>query len=269
MYWHQGWDLAPKLANISKMSFISLNPDYEIVLLDQNNISDYIDIPKCIETNNDNIDIKKISNLYRLALLCKYGGIWSDASVICRRPLNSWVNEYDTNFFTFRNPGKDRLISTWFIVVDKDSLILQRWNKEYSELWAENHFSNQKRFYHKFLIKIFSLWWNNSYKTTPRWLSWFARKILRVYPYYICHYTFNKLIINDYECSKLWYGSKAFNWNSYNFKSLRELKKDADGIDKAKREIDSWSYPVFKFSFNVDYENKYWDAVLAYLQGKL
>ena len=264
MYWEQGWDKAPKVVRMSKNSFFKFNPDYEIVLLDSNNINDYIDLPKGIETNYDNITIQKITDLYRLALLSKYGGIWTDATVICRRPINEWLeNYYSYSFFAFRNPGKDRLMSSWFIAADKKSLILQRLNKKFSDLFADNYFSNQKKFYRRSLIKIFSLLWNDSYKTTPGWLSWFALKILRVYPYYIFHYTFNKLIINDTECSKLWYSSKPFIGNPH---ILRLFENDVDGIGKAKKEIDSGHNPVYKMSLHVDYENKYWKDVIAYLE---
>ena len=144
IYWHQGWAQAPNLVKRCKDSWIRLNPDYEVHALDQNSLFEFINFPQGIDIERNDLTIQNVSELARLALLEKHGGVWVDATIMCARPLNEWLEEYyDSQFFAFRNPGKDRLMSTWFIAAEPGSLILQRMYDGFSNFFANNNFSNQ------------------------------------------------------------------------------------------------------------------------------
>lgn len=114
---------------------------------------------------------------------------------MCAQPLSKWLEEYyGSIFFAFRTPGEDRLMSNWFIAAESKSIILQRLYQNFSEFYAINYFSNQGTTLGYLLIKYFSHRWNSDFETTLKWHSRFARRVLCVYPFYIFHYTFNKLI---------------------------------------------------------------------------
>ena len=265
-YWHQGWEQAPSLVKQCRGSWVRMNPDYEVYSLDQNSLFNYINFPAGIDIRRRDLDIQKISALGRLTILSKYGGIWVDATVMCIRPLSAWLEEYYTaQFFAFRTPGKDRLMSNWFLAAEPDSVILQRLYKSFSDFYANNYFSNQGTAFGEMLLEYFGRLWCSDFRSTLKWHSCFSRKLLRVYPYFIFHYTFNKLILTDPECAKLWDRIKPFPAGPSH--RLQELAASSDGIEEAMRDIDSGLVPVYKLDWRVDNSSPYWSAILQYLEG--
>lgn len=99
MYWHQGWDDAPAVVKQSRDSWRRLNADYEVYTLDRHSLSTYINLPERIDLRRKDLTVQKIAALARLALLAKYGGVWTDATVISARPLSSWLETYHTDVF--------------------------------------------------------------------------------------------------------------------------------------------------------------------------
>jgi hypothetical protein len=155
-------------------------------------------------------------------------------------------------------------LANWFIAAESESIILQRLYDRLLKYFANNYFSNQGTPVGKRLVKYFSRRWNADYRTTGRWHSWFARKVLRVYPYYIFHYTFNQLILTDPECAALWNGAKPFPAEfSHRIKYLDQSK---DGVERAKREIASRIAPMYKLNWRIDSTSAFWTAVLQYLR---
>lgn len=267
IYWHQGWKQAPDLVKQCNSSWIRLNPDYEIHALDQTSLFNHINFPKGVDIWRKDLTIQKIAALGRLALLSKYGGVWTDATVMCTRPLNEWLEEYYASlFFAFSNPGKDRLMSNWFIAAELESVLLQRLYRNFSDFYANNYFSNQTTLLGDMLLQYFNRRWSSDIKTTLKWHSWLARKVLRVYPYFIFHYTFNKLILSDPECAELWNQVKPFPARLPH--RLQFFQSSLDGIERAKREIDSRLAPMYKLDWRVDSSNAYWTAILRYLEER-
>lgn len=265
IYWHQGWDQAPPLVQQAKNSWSKLNYGYEIHALDQVTLFDFIEFPPTIHLQRKDLNVQKIAALGRLALLAKYGGVWVDATVVCNRPLDTWLADYHTaQFFAFRNPRPDRLMANWFIAAEPQSIILQRLYESFFAYYADNHFSNQDTVLGNILLRCFNQLWSNDVKTTLKWHTWFARKILRVYPYYIFHYTFNKLILSDPECGKLWHQAKPFKASAPH--RLQGLAAYQDGIKRAIREINSGLTPLYKLDWRVDSSTPYWTTVLEYLE---
>ena len=266
-YWHQGWEQAPELAQHCRHSWERLNPDYELHALDQHTLFDHINLPSGLNVERRDITVQKVAALARLGLLSKYGGVWTDATVMCTRSLSEWIKEYyDSRFFAFRNPGPDRLMSNWFIASESDSIIVQRLHRDFSDFYVHNRFSNQNTVIGQLLVKYFGRRWNSNPHTTQKWHSWFARKVLRVYPYFIFHYTFNKLILTDPACAALWHKAKPFSADAPH--RVQELQGAPDGIEKAIGEIDSGVSPMHKLDWRVNISNTYWRAVLPCLREK-
>lgn len=265
MYWHQGWEKAPTLVTQCKNSWIKLNPNYKVCALDQFSLLDYIAFPKGIDVRRKDLKVQKIAALGRLALLTKYGGVWADATVRCMRPLDDWLEKYYTvNFFAFQNPGVDRLMSNWFIAAEKESIIVQRLYKSFADFYIHNYFSNQGTAFGNKLLKYFNRYWSSDVKKTLNWHSWFARKILRVYPYSIFHYTFNKLILSDPECAALWRQIKPFLAEGPH--RLQELAKTPQDIERAKQEIKYSDVPMYKLNWRLDPSSRYWATILQHLE---
>lgn len=266
MFWDKGWDQAPNLVIQCKNSWAALNPDYELHLLDKDTLFDYIDFPDALKRKRKDFPVQKIAAMARLGLLAKHGGVWADGSTMCTQPLNEWIEKYyGSQFFAFRKPGNDRLMANWFIAAEPDSIILQRLYKNFSAFYVKNYFSNMGTAHGDMIIKVLGRRWNTNPGNTLKWHHWFVRKILRIYPYFIFHYTFNKLIFEDSECAELWNESKSLPADLPH--RVQQLENRPDNIARAKKVIDSGITPVHKLNWRVDSTNSYWSAILPYLRG--
>ena len=138
--WYQGWANAPKIILECKDSWIEKNPDWEVRLLDKNSIDSYKEIKKCKRLFN-NLSIAHISDLIRLSLLEKNGGVWVDASLFCIIPLEKWIFEYlDTGLFLFESDTNLTIIANWFIASEKNHITIKRLKEKLILFWSNNNF---------------------------------------------------------------------------------------------------------------------------------
>ena len=83
--WLQGINNAPDLVKACVNSVKLSMPGKEIIILTNENISQYIEIPQFIieKKNKGIISFAHYTDILRTALLCKYGGGWIDSTVLC------------------------------------------------------------------------------------------------------------------------------------------------------------------------------------------
>jgi hypothetical protein len=130
MMWNQGWDKAPDISLKCVESWKYYNPDWKVVLLDSNNINDYIPLDKELPgLNTNNISL---GDIVRLSLMKHRGGVWADATVFCNKPLENWAPE---GTFLFSTPMKGRRVASWFMKAEKDSYIMDKWYSSMVEWW--------------------------------------------------------------------------------------------------------------------------------------
>lgn len=127
------------------------NPTYEIRVVNNQNIRDYLDedltqYPKLNDT------VKRFSDLVRLSVLEKYGGIWSDATILCNKPY-SWIEEaFQTRNYEFAGYYLDKftkpelkdyapVVESWFLAAIPGSPFIRDWRREFFRL---NSFSSPK-----------------------------------------------------------------------------------------------------------------------------
>ena len=128
IYWDQGFENSPKLVQKCLLTWKKHNPTWNIIELDNTNLSQYIDLKPEL---HENIHITKasMSDIIRICLLEKYGGLWVDATTYCVKPLDDWLPQYITSgFFAFSKyePEHNMLISSWFLYGDKDNYIIKK-----------------------------------------------------------------------------------------------------------------------------------------------
>ena len=115
--WLQGWQAAPRVAHACLSSWQKYNPDWEIRAVSFDEIRFLIELP---DLSGAKITPASFSDLVRLYLLKEYGGIWVDATVLCRRPLDSWIWPFLTEgFFAFSKPCEGRELSSWFLAAER------------------------------------------------------------------------------------------------------------------------------------------------------
>ena len=87
--WLQGEEKAPEVVKICLNSIRKNCRDYKIIVLTNENIKDYADIPDYIyeKKARNLISNTHFSDILRLSLLQQHGGIWIDATVLLTAPL--------------------------------------------------------------------------------------------------------------------------------------------------------------------------------------
>jgi mannosyltransferase OCH1-like enzyme len=150
MLWYDGFDKAPELVKKCVKSWEYHNPDWEIILLDKNNLRNYFDYKDYnIDFSDKNYNIAHISDVIRTILLKKYGGVWTDATTFCNKPLNLWLpNHIDQDFFAFEYIEKDSLISNWFLYSTPNSYMINKILEDVVKYVNENKVIEDYFIYH-------------------------------------------------------------------------------------------------------------------------
>jgi hypothetical protein len=135
--WFQGWDAAPELVRSCIRSWEDRNPGWELRVLSNSNLRTWltpeVDLPPAA---GGWMTAQAYSDLVRITLLARYGGVWVDATTWCAQPLDDWLPELSqSGFFAFAQPGPDRMLSSWFLAASQDSLIVQRWDAACHAYW--------------------------------------------------------------------------------------------------------------------------------------
>ncbi len=136
--WLQGLDQAPAMVQANWHRWQALNPDYEMVILDKDAaLSLTGDLPVDIS----DISPQAGSDLIRIALLRRYGGVWVDASAFPVRPLADWLEPLvaQSGFFAFAYDGQTRPLASWFLAAGQGSLLANRWADRMDLYWASPH----------------------------------------------------------------------------------------------------------------------------------
>jgi hypothetical protein len=143
--WLQGWDNAPWLQKQAAKSWEINNPEWKVEYIDFNNLKDYVSDIDYIYDETKNITPQAKSDIIRLSLLKKYGGIWADATLLCMQPLDNWIEDAlePYGFWMYRGGGGGQMsnkegCAAWFIISEKDNYLITEWKNKCDEYW-NNH----------------------------------------------------------------------------------------------------------------------------------
>lgn len=110
------------------------NPNYEIIILNKENIYQYL--PEFDNNLKHVDDIRHYSDIVRIHILEKYGGIWSDASILCYDSYD-WIldvqqeNKVEFVGYWINNELEHSpVIENWFFAVVPNSIIMNDWKNE-------------------------------------------------------------------------------------------------------------------------------------------
>lgn len=157
--WFQGFDNAPEIVKMCVESWEKYNHDWNIILIDNNNINNYIRLDSYItDICIKNIEKCHLSDIIRSILLKFYGGVWVDATTFCNKPLNDWLPNYiNEGFFAFDKPGPDRLLSNWFIYSEKNNYIIDKWCNKTLEYYNINNKAHTYFIHHYIFFDLYNL----------------------------------------------------------------------------------------------------------------
>lgn len=210
IFWYQGWNNAPQIIKHCKDSWIYKNPDWEVKLLDKDSISSFIEIEgfKCLFKN---LSIAHMSDLLRLELLEKYGGVWVDASLFCILPLNSWIfNVLKTDIFLFKSDTRLTIIANWFIAAKKNHKTIKLLKERLIFFWLKNNFNNFN-ILQRLVRKIITPILNYNKFTSRYWFNPLITKIFKIYPYQIFYFLFEEIVRNEEEHKEIWENTPKIN----------------------------------------------------------
>lgn len=152
--WLQGEENAPDVVKACLDSHKKIC-GYTSIVLTEETIQDYITLPVYIwdKYRGGQIGNAHFSDIVRVELLLRYGGIWCDAT--CYYSGNGDLPSYieDSEMFVFKNlmSGTDTIVaSNWFIKGNGNSAILQMVRNILYEYWKD-----KKRATHYFIFHFF------------------------------------------------------------------------------------------------------------------
>ncbi len=130
------WDAEPVPEFIQKCidTWKNENPDIPVTVLSKTNLGEYVgeEEANAILNWKYNNQAQKLSDLVRLSVLSKHGGIWLDASIVCYSPFE-WVFKEDSKCIVFSIPeiSKEPILESWFIACTPNNKFVTRWNDEF------------------------------------------------------------------------------------------------------------------------------------------
>ncbi len=100
--WLQGEENLPILARCCYNSLKENAGAYKITFIDEKNYSDYVDIPQYIleKFKAGKMKPAHFTDVIRINLLEKYGGLWLDATILVTEPLENYKKFLKLPFFT-------------------------------------------------------------------------------------------------------------------------------------------------------------------------
>jgi hypothetical protein len=210
--WLQGLDQAPDVVKGCYASWKKYIPNWKIVLLDEHNLEEYVRIREVLGRNVKWISKQSLSDVARINLLARYGGVWVDATCFCCTPLDEWLDEYTgSGFFAFSRPQRDKLLSSWFLASREDCYLTSKWCEEVNLYSSRNHFSVQKnKRVRSILQRILRRTLIRNPSLTRLWFSFVVLEIIKVYPYTWFHYLFTETVRNDRLCREIWNKTKDY-----------------------------------------------------------
>ncbi|WP_304129940.1 capsular polysaccharide synthesis protein [Phocaeicola plebeius] len=128
--WWQGKELMPEVTKICYETISKHSCHHPVILIDKTNFQNYVDIPGCIleKVKNGHITITHLSDIIRLCLLSKYGGIWIDSTIYLNQDIDAFI-PIETPFYSYKHFPQDYNIvrgkwSGYFIASGKNNFLI-------------------------------------------------------------------------------------------------------------------------------------------------
>ena len=148
--WFQGIENAPELVKACYNSVVKNYNDKEIIVLTEENYKQYVDIPEYIlkKWEKGYITFAHFSDILRIELLSKYGGLWLDSTIFTTKRSELVFNE-NIELFVYKQVDLDRknplsiVASSWLMYSNKNNNIINLTKKLLHEYWKNyNHIIN-------------------------------------------------------------------------------------------------------------------------------
>jgi hypothetical protein len=137
--WLQGPEAAPDLVRACLASWTNQNPGWVHHILTRDTLPLFL--PEAGKEGSllaRDLSPAALSDVVRIELLSRFGGVWVDATCYCLQPLDDWLTEaMRAGFFAFSQPGPNRMLSSWFLSSEPASPILRAWKRRTEAFWEQ------------------------------------------------------------------------------------------------------------------------------------
>ena len=202
-YWAQGREDFNTCLSLCEKSWNTIGGFDSIVVLDRENLADYLDLSELPPTFST-LPVQFQSDLVRLHVLARHGGIWLDTSTFVSANVSKWLRTLDLKegLFLFQNAGGGvggRLFEIGFIGAEPGNDFLVSWATELGKFFARakvhgahSAFSPTPVLWKK-LFGVMNKYLRKSSNRSALWAR-FPLRILPFYPYFITYYVANRLL---------------------------------------------------------------------------
>jgi len=133
-------DNLPPFVEKSIESWRKFSPDFTIHVVTPKTLPDFL--PDVDFSSKRNDFIQRMADFVRVHLVAKYGGIWSDASVVATRSHNWVIHEQQSRgfeFFSYHRKDNQTLddyptIENWFFASVPEGNFVSKWRDEFDRL---------------------------------------------------------------------------------------------------------------------------------------
>jgi len=136
VYWAQGFDSAPPVVQMCRDQLMALHGTDVVVSLDDTTIADWVDLTPDVVRRASTF-LTQYSDLIRVALLARHGGIWLDATVFVTQRVDDSVDALaNGGFFTFRyRPAR---IASWLMAATPGNYVVSAMLEAQLRYWREH-----------------------------------------------------------------------------------------------------------------------------------
>lgn len=151
--WLQGWQQAPLLCHHCLQSWREHNPSWDVRPIDLLAIRHLLDLP---DLRDKQITAASFADLIRVQLLHEFGGVWVDATLLCRQPLDGWLGSaLAQGFFAFDRPAPDRMLASWFLATSHAGHpLVSRWYDASLAYWQHRDRAHAYFWFHDLFRQI-------------------------------------------------------------------------------------------------------------------
>ena len=137
VYWAQGFDQAPPLVQMCVAQMRRVIPKDQLVELTAENLQEYLQVPEAVVAHTQEFRAH-LSDIIRVGLLAKHGGVWLDATVwVDQDPSKFLADQVEpTGFFAYRY--SQARLSSWLIASKPENYAVALLYEALCAYWESN-----------------------------------------------------------------------------------------------------------------------------------
>jgi hypothetical protein len=258
IFWMQGFENAPFVVKICLESWQKYNSNWKVVKLDQENVHEYI---SDFELYRPDRSVAAMSDVLRINLLNKFGGVWVDATLFCTKPLDSWLEIYsrkngflatDNTIHLLNDTRKvgTLRIGSYFLVSSKSNYVTKEVCDLVNEFWKYDYSISivRKLLNRLILIKVHRYYFMRfmTQRKTLFYSNYVNTRIIKIVPYHWFHYLYNRLYYTNNTFKLIQDQMKSLNPNPIGMLGKYLLSSTPVII---KNEIEAMKTPFYKLTY--------------------